>query len=457
MHSFRYPLKVYMHIKNTKQFKRHIGLVGLVLFLMTWSLQSGAQNMPYSKRGIGDPVHNRNILNTGMGGVSEAYSDAQTLNFANPASYADLRLTTLDVGFNAGSYNLHNQDTGRFESGFGSLSYLQVGVPLKKGGGWGLVFGLKPLTKINYRISTTDSVSSIGERALNLYEGGGGAYKAFVGTAYGYKGFRVGVNVGYLFGTKKKSVQTLYPDDSLGLFNSHTRERTGYGAFFVDFGVQADINLADGILLKLGASGGMKTELKGKRDYLLETFYYSGSSSDRAPKNQDTAVFIEGQKGTVVYPAHYGGGFLLQNTRGKGSWSIGMDYETTKWSDYEYYGKNGGLDDNQTIRVGAQFIPSDRNPGNTTFFERIAYRVGYYHTNKNFKSNNTGVQEHGFTLGFGLPARNHVVQSNQFSLVNLAFEFGKRGTKDNMLNANFFRVSLGLSLSDIWFIEHKYR
>ncbi len=444
-----------MQIKNAKQFTKGLQLIGVIGILTILSIDSSAQNMPYSQRGIGDPVHYRNILNTAMGGVSEAYSDAQTLNFVNPASYADLRLTTLDVGFNVGSYNLHNQDTGRFHSGFGSLSYIQIGVPLKKGGGWGLVFGLTPQTKINYRMSNTDSLPSIGEEALRLYEGKGGAYKAFVGTGYGFKGFRVGVNVGYLFGSKSNSIQTLYPNDTTGMFNSHGRTRIGYGAFFIDAGVQADLKLEKGLVLKLGASGGLKRDLNAKKDYLMETFYYTGDASDQSPKNQDTAYYTKGEKGTIVYPAHYGVGFMLQNTKGEGSWSVGGDYETTQWTDFKSYGEDGGLRDSRTFRLGAQFVPSTKAQS-SSFFSRVAYRVGFYNTSKNFEDNHSGVSERAFSLGFGLPTRNHV-RSNEFTMINLAVEVGKRGTTSNQLNANFVKFSLGLSLSDIWFIERKYK
>src|SRR5699024_9339108 len=94
--------------------------------------------------------------------------------------------------------------------------------------------------------------------------------------AYGMKGFRVGVNLGYLFGSKRKNIQTIYPDTAI-LFNSHERERIGYGAFFLDGGVQADIKLSEGFQLKLGLSGGLQSDLKAKKDYLLETYSVDGN------------------------------------------------------------------------------------------------------------------------------------------------------------------------------------
>jgi hypothetical protein len=61
-----------------------------------------------------------------------------------------------------------------------------------------------------------------------------------------------------------------------------------------------------------------------------------------------------------------------------------------------------------------------------------------------------------FTLGAGFPFRKFRSYDNQYTLLNWAFEFGKRGSKVNNITENFFRVSLGLSLSDLWFIKRKY-
>jgi hypothetical protein len=41
-------------------------------------------------------------------------------------------------------------------------------------------------------------------------------------------------------------------------------------------------------------------------------------------------------------------------------------------------------------------------------------------------------------------------------MINTAIEFGKRGSGVNNITENFIKFSLGLSLSDIWFIKRKY-
>jgi hypothetical protein len=55
------------------------------------------------------------------------------------------------------------------------------------------------------------------------------------------------------------------------------------------------------------------------------------------------------------------------------------------------------------------------------------------------------------TLGFGLPV------GNGFSSATIGLEYGKKGTKNNnLLEENYFNVSIGLSFSDKWFVKRKY-
>jgi hypothetical protein len=41
-------------------------------------------------------------------------------------------------------------------------------------------------------------------------------------------------------------------------------------------------------------------------------------------------------------------------------------------------------------------------------------------------------------------------------VINILLEYGNRGNKDNAIRENFFRVGVGLALTDIWFIKRKY-
>ena len=61
----------------------------------------------------------------------------------------------------------------------------------------------------------------------------------------------------------------------------------------------------------------------------------------------------------------------------------------------------------------------------------------------------------GFTAGASLPMRK-AAYTNQYSMINLGLEYGQRGNSENQVRESFFRFSLGLSLSDLWFVKRKY-
>jgi hypothetical protein len=437
--------------------KRLFGVkcTGAGILLAFFALQATAQNSPYSRFGLGDASNSQNAANRAMGGVSRAYADGQTINFINPASYSQLQLTTLDAGLEGGSRRITDQNDKSFNSGYGTLSYLLIGMPLKTGGGWGLTFGLTPRTKVNYDIHQQDSLTNVGENVGYLYQGNGGTYQAFVGTGFRIKGFRFGVNAGYLFGSVNHNTQAIYPQDSVGLYNSNITSRTSFGGFFWDAGMQVHVKMGSKMGLELGVSGGTKTTLKGNTDYLAETFYNTGDPADPSPQNLDTVSYVKGDRGNVVYPGHYGFGLLLHDN---GHWTVGADYEVSTWSDYSFFGKVDSLDylqDSWTLRVGAQYVPST-SPLSRSYWSMVAYRIGFYTGRDYLRYGGENMNTYAFSFGAGLPIRNFT-RNGQYTIVNTAFELGKRGGTANPLSETFFRATVGFTLSDIWFIKRKYR
>ena len=145
-----------------------------------------------------------------MGGISAGIADPATVNFINPASYSNLVYTTLDIGSQVDSRTLKSDDPqGKFTANNAIISYLQLGIPLLNGNkkavrkniSWGINFGLRPISKINYKISSSGRISNI-DSVLSLYEGNGGVNEAFLGTGVRIRNFSFGVNAGYLFGNK---------------------------------------------------------------------------------------------------------------------------------------------------------------------------------------------------------------------------------------------------------------
>ena len=57
----------------------------------------------------------------------------------------------------------------------------------------------------------------------------------------------------------------------------------------------------------------------------------------------------------------------------------------------------------------------------------------------------------------GLPVVNYSrLSQNQFTVVNLAFEYARRGNDENVLKENLYRFSVGFNLTDLWFGKRRY-
>ncbi len=152
-------------------------ITGLILTLFIYTSAIAQENSPYSRYGLGDILPGQNILNRSMGGIAAGYSDNQTVNFANPASYGNFNYyepsvmnriaatpsrTIFDFGFEINTRNLKQIDpAAKYTATNLIISYLQLGLPIrlrkanKKGVFLGVNFGLRPVVKDQLQNSYT--------------------------------------------------------------------------------------------------------------------------------------------------------------------------------------------------------------------------------------------------------------------------------------------------------------
>lgn len=203
--------------------------------------------------------------------------------------------------------------------------------------------------------------------------------------------------------------------------------------------------------LTLGAYGNLGQEINAEQDILRETFYYDQGQGE---VRLDSVADIRGRKGKLVLPASYTFGFVWQKyaiPNKEGGWMIGADYNKQSWSDYRFFGKTDSIQDTWEIRVGAQITPVPRR----NYFTNVNYRFGFF-VGPDYVRLNQSTPRFGASFGAGLPISISRQAPNQITFVNVALEYIKRGNKQNLLQDNLFRFTLGFSLSDIWFIKRQY-
>jgi hypothetical protein len=367
------------------------------------------------------------------------------VNFTNPASYAFLKITSYDIGLDYSSRTLRTINPPKsFTSSYLIPSYFQLGLPLSKKNNWGMNIGLRPISRINYDIAirTRTPIDSV----RYGYVGNGGSYQAYTGMGFGTKNFTVGFNVGYMFGNKEYNTRVSFVSDTITYKMSNSTDTTRFGGIFYNAGFQYKFNISKTTSVKLGAFSNFKTELSAIRNISRETINFSTTNG---VQTIDSVYHGTDEKGTIIYPASWGAGFSIDR---ENSWMIGAEFNKAKWNDYRYYGKTDFMSNTWTMRLGGQFVPNYKGEG---YWSKVAYRLGFSFGPENIKLNNT-VRQKTFSFGTGLPVRRNVY-TNQYTVINTAFELSYRGNKTNDLKESIFRISLGLNLGDIWFNKPKYQ
>lgn len=450
--------------------------VVLIVNFLLLSMPAVAQdNSPYSRYGLGDVVPSTNINSRGMGGISAGYSDILSINFNNPASYGSFQTlkeptakkiargrAILDIGLNFENRSLvEPNNTEKFSAANALFSHIQVGLPIRPN--LGLSFGLRPITRVSYKMNTIQGLTDPNtgnyiDTSLTQNEGDGGSYLASVGLGKRFhfsktklNSLSIGVNGGYMFGKQDYSVRRSLFNSQVLYTSGNFQTKTSYGNLYFNTGMQYHVELKRNLVLSLGGYGNWEQELNASKDIIRETYTYDESVGNI---RIDSIHDQKNIKGTIVYPASYTAGLVLEKvvTAKEPGWLIGIDYTQSKWSDYRSYGESDPtIRDKWEVRTGVQLRPVPK----ANYFSNVAYRLGaffgpdYIHINQK-------LPVFGATFGMGLPLRNFSRQSEQYTLINLAFEFIKRGNNDNVLKENLFRLSAGFSLSDVWFIKRKY-
>ncbi|MBS1919902.1 MAG: hypothetical protein JST17_06600 [Bacteroidetes bacterium] len=435
--------------------------------------QSGwaQDNSPYSRYGLGDIVPSTNVGSRAMGGIAAGYSDPLSINFNNPASYALFQSkkeeksrklswgrALLDIGVNLENRTLsENNIPDKFVAKNALFSYLQVGLPV--GEKLGLSFGLRPITRISYKINQIGMLYDPNtqqpiDSALTEYNGNGGTYLASLGAGYKiFKNFSIGFNAGYLFGNKDYSTKRTFLNDSVTYQQSNHETKASFGNIYFNAGVQYYTQINRNIKLTLGAYGNWGQKLNASQDIIRETFVRDPSFGDI---RLDSVYEQNNSKGKIIYPASYGVGFTLEKpSDGKNrGWQFGADLVQTQWSNYRYYNEPDSVHNKWELRLGGQLWPalSSTKKG---YWNYVSYRAGFFIGPDYLKINNN-LQQYGISLGVGLPLAYTRQNPNQTTMINVTAEYIKRGNNSNLLKENLFRLSVGFALSDLWFIKRKY-
>lgn len=410
-------------------------LVSILLLQATYSLAQQSTSSPYSLYGLGLEKFNGSNASRGMAGLS-SYSDETNLNLQNPATYADLKLTTFSVGASYTTTNIKAEEgTGRGAAT--TFDYLAIGIPAGK---FGIGLGIVPYRAVGYDLSSS-GVDDTGEEFDQSFEGLGNLNRLYLSLGSEvYKGLKLGAEFQYNFGRLEEQL-TIYPE-------------TTFSSRFI---YQSDIS---GVSYKLSAMYDfMLFEDIEVRTYLM----YDGSGEFKASNSEERATVSSfddldfSEDAEVIDEEDRELGIPTKVTAGMGitkknKWHLGGEAYIADKGDYtdRRLDRSGVVFTNfYGIKAGGFYIPKFNSL--TSYFNRVTYRFGARYDRLGLVIDNVTIKEFGMSFGLGMPL------PRQFSNLDVTFEVGSRGeTTDITVKENFFSVSLGLSIGQKWFKKRKY-
>ena len=405
----------------------------LLLSLVSFAQEGTAS--PYSFYGIGDVRFRGTLENRSMGEIA-IEQDSIHMNLQNPASYANLKLTTFTLGGTQATAKLKT-DTESANTRRTTLDYLAVGLPIGK---WGVGFGLIPYSSVGYKISSVSEDPAVNNRRFN---GSGGMNKAFFGVGYKVTpNFNVGADLNYNFGKIETNNFEYITDISIGTRELNTVDLSGVN-FNIGVMYKTKINKKTSFFSSVNYT--LESSLKTENNRNISTALYN-SDFDLAIVDVLDDVKTEGSfKIPSKYSAQAGIGEARKWLVGvgytfQGAGSLGNNYNSLDNVTYEKHSK---------YSIGGYYIPNYNSF--SSYAKRIVYRAGFRFENTGLVINSEPIEDKALTLGLGLPL------TGTFSNVNIGLEFGKRGTTAaDLVQENYANVSVSFSLNERWFEKRKF-
>jgi len=425
-----------MHPNNFKnKVRRIIGVIVLLFVILSASAQTRITS-PYSRFGVGELLFNQNYRNMGMGGIGIGYRSNQSVNYLNPASYTAIDSTSFVFEASFFSHYYQQQTLAQSQIGnYTSLANLSFSFPVTKW--WGVGTGIKPFSAVGYKVLDSTINDQVG--TINyLYEGSGGINQVFIGNAFKpFKGFSIGVNASYLFGSIDR--QSSVSSDSIGFFLTQQIKSNQVSDWHFGFGTQYELNFSNNRKLIIGATFGPETKINTKQ---TETIRRSLPGLTQF----DTISHDPGQAGNLLLPAYWGAGIFA---RINNQWAGGFDFQQQNWANYEIFDTPGNLNNTFQFAAGVQHNPSVQTFSG--FLSRLEYRAGFRYGQTYLNLNNQAINEFGISFGVGMPIR------RTYNGLNFGFEFGQRGTTDNnLIKENLYRINVSVNVYERWFVRRRF-
>jgi hypothetical protein len=431
------------YLMNSNRLKRNVYfffLTTIGVFLISFGMQAQTiQNSPLSYIGMGELYTPEAATNSMMGGIGVSNSNGIYTNVLNPALLARNHYTVFEVGIHGESKAL--QDYRQKQQVYGG-NYQSLNLTLPANLRWTMAFSIRPHSAVEYTTRSYRRLNVLGLDSLIYgYEGKGGITKlSFSNGVRIGKEFYIGLESSFLFGTVNRNVSTQNMSDGQ-YYKIQLENLNRYSDFTFKGGVAYRKDLKNDIFLNLGATMDLSSSMSATQLRRFAILDLSGINVINSDTLEKTTTIRQNLPVTQAY------GLSIEKVA---KWMVGIDYSQTDWTSVDNnLGRSGKLPKSSKISIGGEYTPDFTSVSN--FIKRMTYRIGYSHTTTpyDYSGNGKYAVDQNLSAGVSVPLRN-------LSYVNIAYQVGRRGLlADNGLEEQYHRITVGLTLSDLWFVKQR--
>ncbi len=430
-------------------YSRKVFVATLMLLCVTTAFAQSGTNSPYSQYGLGQLSEQTSGFNRGMNGLGLGFREHNQVNYINPASYSSIDSLTFifDVGL-SGQVTNFKENTQKVNANNADFEYAVAGFRAFKH--LGVSFGIIPYTNVGYNYAISDYLDDTRTTTYtNTYSGSGGLHEIYFGAGWEiFKGFSIGANIAYIWGDITRSVINSYSDSYVNTLSKYYNSETN--SYKLDLGLQYSLNLNKKNTLTIGVTYNLGHKLNSDPECLV-------ISNNPSTGVADTTSFSV--KNGLEIPTSFSAGFALNHNN---KLKVGADFNYQKWGSIMFPVYNVVNDvpsyeltdnyytDRYKVTVGGEFC---NNEMGRKFLDRIRFRLGASYSTSYYKVNGMdGPGEVSISAGFGIPIINSY---NNRSILNISGQWVHASAKD-MLTENTFRINIGITFNERWFMKWKF-
>lgn len=396
---------------------RRLRYIVSVLFISLLMMnQLFADGSIYSSKGPGSWFYFPGGRAAGMGGATISVANSYNLNWLNPASLSvqdHVRIQTQffyqNLKIDDGSQQFIT-NYGNFNGFIGAFSVYS---------GVGISFGIQPLSKINYKFETGESINQ--SDYTSIVTGNGGLNRLFLSTGIKlHPRIKVGGGIGLVFGKSDEIWRVNFESSEFaGSFDQYRSKYWG-------------INMNVGTIITLIS------------DWNIGGIYQLGHSlNKKLDINYFGADLSQNYNSKLELPSMWGLGTSILI---KKKVLLAADYLTQNWESYQVGENNaGGLTSMKRFSFGLEYGEPVRI--DMSFLETLRYRVGFFWQQPYLLDyNDNSMSSYFVSAGLGVPFL------SGGGAIDFALEYGKRGKlPDNSFSESIWRFSVYLAGGELWF------